>query len=115
MFEAAFKMHNWPNATVCECKFEGRIASNQGASANCPLGLQVEGFVAFIGAEDVPVKGCGEVFGDQLFAGSKVEYFGQRIGLAVATAQARHLTSSKRLIACPSVPTRYASIDTELS
>lgn len=51
------------------------------------VGAQVPGFVAFIGESDVPKGGNGKLFGDQLFAGSRVEYHGQRIGLAIATSQ----------------------------
>lgn len=48
---------------------------------------QVPGFVAFIGAGDIPKGGSDTVFGDALFATEFADYAGQRIGLAVATSQ----------------------------
>lgn len=51
--------------------------------------VQMPGFVAFISAKDVPKRGRDKVFGDLLFATDTADYAGQRIGLVVATSQAR--------------------------
>ena len=52
-----------------------------------PLLLQLPGVVDFIGVDDIPASGDKLVFGDALFAGDRVDYVGQRLGLIVATSQ----------------------------
>jgi xanthine dehydrogenase molybdopterin-binding subunit B len=54
---------------------------------NCACPTQLPGVVAFVGADDIPAGGNKLVFGDALFAGDRVDYVGQRLGLIVATSQ----------------------------